>query len=108
MDLDLHSFWDRLLFNLEDHIGHQNVEIWLKPAFPIEFDGQRLVLEVNNRYYADWIRENYKSALETEGAAQLGSPVTLEFTYKDDPTTEAPREASSRAMVRTILLPSST
>ena len=93
--MDLTSLWDRLILAMRKRIGHRDVEIWLKSADPLRLDGNILVLEVNNRYYAEWIVDNYLDALQTEASAVLGVPVNLEFTYREEPTTEVPDPAKS-------------
>lgn len=93
--MDLTSLWDRLILAMRKRIGHRDVEIWLKSADLVRLDGNNLVLEVNNRYYAEWIIDNYQEALQSEANAILGMPVTLEFTYREEPTTEIPDPAKS-------------
>jgi len=89
--LDLTTLWERLLDAMRHRIGHQDVEIWLKAAKPVRVDGDELVLEVANRYYADWITDNYLDDLTTEVALQAGRPLSLQFTWRDEPAAEAPK-----------------
>jgi chromosomal replication initiator protein len=103
--VDLTSLWERLLESMRQRIGHQDVEIWLKPTVPVRLDRDDIVLEVANRYYADWITDNYQKELREELTATAGRPLTVQFTWPDEPThesrrttTEAPAEELPRAI----------
>ena len=64
--MNIDNLWDRLIGAMQQRIGHQDVEIWLrKPARPVRLEGSNLLLEVENSYYADWIRDNYLDPLRT-------------------------------------------
>ncbi len=93
--MDLPSLWDRLLLGMQKRIGHQDVEIWLKNSFPVALNGGVLQLEVANRYYSDWISDNYLDELIAEASAVIGDSVTVEFTCRDEPQS-APSKASPK------------
>ena len=89
--MELTKLWESLLDSMRRRIGSQDVEVWLKGASPVHLDDGVMILEVANRYYADWIGENYLDHLRTEAAGLLGRSVELRFTWRDDPTGEEPR-----------------
>ena len=98
MVMDLNILWDSLLNAMSDRIGKQDVEIWLKNATPVHLGDGGLLLDVPNRYYADWIADNYVDALSTELKQILGSEVPLQFTFtwRDEPADEPVRGAPMR------------
>jgi chromosomal replication initiator protein len=59
----------------------------------LRLDGNTLVLEVANRYYSEWIQDNYLGALCEEATSALGVPVDLDFEFREEPTSEVPRAA---------------
>ena len=87
--------WDDLLHVMESRIGHQDVEIWLRSATPVSFDQGNLILEVANRYYAEWITDNYLNDLQAEATRIVGQPLALSFVFREDPTAEVPRPKNS-------------
>jgi chromosomal replication initiator protein len=89
--MDLPTLWDNLLEAMRRRIGKQDVEVWLKAVVPVHLDADTLVLEVPNRYYAEWIGENYADPLRAEARTQLGRTTELRFTWRDEPTAEEPR-----------------
>jgi chromosomal replication initiator protein len=93
--MDIHTLWDQMLHALSGRVGPQDVEIWLGPAHAIGLDGQRLLVEVPNRYYADWIGDNYETELAAEATRLSGAPIRLEYVSREDPQTgEAPAPVS--------------
>jgi chromosomal replication initiator protein len=92
--MDLAAFWETLLAGMRTRIGAQDVEIWLAASRPLSLTGDRLVIEVANRYYRDWIRDNYAGDLDEEILQAAGRALELEFTFADDPTTEVPLSGS--------------
>jgi chromosomal replication initiator protein len=89
--MDLTRMWQGLLDAMRTRIGQQDVDIWLKAASPVTLEQDALLLEVANRYYADWISENYLEDLQREARTLSGRPITLKFTWRDEPTSEEPR-----------------
>lgn len=89
--MELTKLWESLLDSMRRRIGSQDVEVWLKGASPVHLDDDVMILEVANRYYADWIGENYLDHLRGEAKNLLGRSVELRFTWRDDPTGEEPR-----------------
>ncbi len=90
---ELRDLWHQVLRRLEKRIGHQDVEIWLRgaEAQASRWHGRDLVVEVANRYYADWIRDNYLAAVEAEVEAEVGHPVRVELVHQEEPTAEPPK-----------------
>ncbi len=84
--MELHSLWDSLLDAMSRRIGKQDVDIWLRNATPVHLGNDRLLLDVPNRYYADWITDNYVEALTTELRRALGDDTEpqFSFTWPDD------------------------
>jgi chromosomal replication initiator protein len=102
--MHLPDLWDRVLLAVQTAVGAQDVDIWLKRATPIDarpepgrtVDGGEssvtLVLEVPNRYYADWIRENYQAELERALLREDGRAYRVELVAAEDAvTSEVPR-----------------
>lgn len=84
--MDLTRFWDHLIDTMRQRIGVQEVEIWLADSRAIALTDDRLVVEVSNRLYANWIRENYLDAFKAIAAELSGHPVAIEFTFASEPT----------------------
>lgn len=105
--MDLQGQWERVLVSLHEAIGPQDVEIWLRHARPLHLDEQRLLLQVPNRYYAEWISDNYLGEVRAQASQVWRRPVDVEFAYADDPTSEAARPSGPEAVAPLPPIPSS-
>ncbi len=90
--------WDRLLAQVADTIGRQEVEIWLRSSVPTRLDGNRLVVRVPNRWYGEWIVDNYLEAIN-RAAGPLFEVSDVDVVWPDDATSEvdAPPEVQESA-----------
>lgn len=71
--------WSQVQGSLKRKLGAQNFEIWIRPIQPTRLDHDGVHLQVPNRYYRDWVRDNYGQDLRDELFAALGHPVPVEF-----------------------------
>jgi len=68
-----------LLAALADKVGKERFGLWFGPRTRIVWDGKVLTIGAPNQFFLDWIRSNFRVALEDAGAAILGRRPTLEF-----------------------------
>ena len=78
------ELWTGVQRRIEERIGVQNFEIWIKPIRMLELRGDVAALEVPNRYYSDWVRDNYQQVFLEELARAVGHPVRVEFSAEDE------------------------
>ncbi len=69
---------------IEERIGVQNYEIWIKPIRMLTLRGDLVSLEVPNRYYSDWVRDNYQQVFLEELAKAVGHPIRVEFSVENE------------------------
>ncbi|MCB9764087.1 MAG: chromosomal replication initiator protein DnaA [Alphaproteobacteria bacterium] len=85
------SLWEDVRHRIEQRVGAQNYEIWIKPIRLLALNGKNAELEVPNRYYLDWVQDNYADVLAEELSEQAGHALQLHFTVEahadapDDP-----------------------
>ncbi len=73
------TLWKTVLDDLEQRLPSQTFHTWIRPIRPVRFDGNRLVLEVPNRFFADWLRENrYIQMIEAALSARCGVPASVQ------------------------------
>lgn len=80
------QMWTDVQRRIEERIGVQNFEIWIKPIRMLELRGDVAALQVPNRYYSDWVRDNYQQVFLEELASAIGHPVRVEFSAQDEGT----------------------
>jgi len=60
----MENLWSKVMDSLKERAGQQNFDIWIKPISFISMDGEKLDLEVPNRFFKDWINEHYASHIK--------------------------------------------
>ncbi|HEY7713139.1 MAG TPA: chromosomal replication initiator protein DnaA [Candidatus Binatia bacterium] len=58
------ELWARALADIKDEIGRQNFETWIAPIHFVSRNKNEIVLEVPNKFFRDWVIENYARKLE--------------------------------------------
>jgi chromosomal replication initiator protein len=66
------KLWLESLEILKRKISEQNISTWIKPIHPVSLVGNVLTIEVPNRFIKDWVKDNYKGAIE-ETLSQVGT-----------------------------------
>ncbi len=77
--------WSRVLNNLKGDISEKSIKTWLNPLKISDASNGKLVLEVPNRFYQDWVRENYEDAIKTELCKLLNSKTSIEYVISEEP-----------------------
>ena len=72
--MDLGRLWEATLEAMRTRIGHTDVEIWLDRTSAVSIDEHAgvLTVQVDNRYYSEWIQENYDEELRDSLRAAAG------------------------------------
>ena len=73
------SLWEDVLCSLKPQMNDESFELWFRPIKPMALDGGRLVLQVPNAFFADWLRDHYQSRIEQMLKERSGEPMTLSF-----------------------------
>ncbi len=61
-----------LLAALAAKVGKERFELWFGPRTRIDWDGQVLTIGAANQFFLDWIRANFRTAVEDACVAVLG------------------------------------
>jgi chromosomal replication initiator protein len=57
------ELWNRCLSALSEKVNQKSFDIWLKPLRALSLRDNFLELEVPNKFFKDWIAENYQSLI---------------------------------------------
>ncbi len=60
----MEEIWSKVIDSLKDRVGLQNFEIWIKPIQFISLSEDKIEIEVPNRFFKDWINENFSSIIK--------------------------------------------
>lgn len=77
------QIWSETLAGLKGRLPSSEVSRWLEPLELFDNDtGLNWVLVAPNRFFVDWVKDNYLELLNARLAGALNQPVTLELTTK--------------------------
>ncbi|UCF79883.1 MAG: chromosomal replication initiator protein DnaA [Candidatus Eiseniibacteriota bacterium] len=78
---------------LRKKINEQSFQTWLNPLRPKPCEDGRLLLEVPNAFFADWIEQHYLRLIEDAAADVAGSPLLVSFCIAPEQENQPPRKA---------------
>ena len=58
------NIWLEVLEILQSQISEQNFSTWIKPINPLKITGNKLTIEVPNKFIKNWLKDNYKKTIE--------------------------------------------
>ncbi|MEW6571931.1 MAG: chromosomal replication initiator protein DnaA, partial [Nitrospirota bacterium] len=77
------QLWNKCLSRIEEKIGNNIVELWFRPIKISQIKEQQLTIDIPNRFFKDWIEDNYPDIIVDTAGAILGSPVTVRFRVEE-------------------------
>ena len=57
------ELWNRCLSALSEKVNQKSFDIWLKPLKALNLKDTILEIEVPNKFFKDWISENYQAVI---------------------------------------------
>ena len=84
----MEEIWKSVLGYVQDKISHNDYQVWIKPIIPISLREDLLEVEVPNRFFEYWLRENYLVVIKAGLFHTLGMKCEIIFKLKRDPLTQ--------------------
>jgi chromosomal replication initiator protein len=80
----LEILWNKSLNIIKDKVNAQNFETWIRPIRITHLDGNQIRLAVPNRFFRDWLVENYLTVIKEAVKSATGVPFQIEFLVEQD------------------------
>ncbi|UCG78366.1 MAG: chromosomal replication initiator protein DnaA [Nitrospirota bacterium] len=77
--MDIVNSWDKSLSFIEDKVGDSIFELWFKPIKAGSLKDDILTLEIPNRFYKEWIEDNYPEIIPEAIKRTTDKDVTIKF-----------------------------
>jgi chromosomal replication initiator protein len=91
--------WNKVLEIIKEKIPKQNFDTWINPLQVKSSDEDCVYLSVPNRFFCDWLNENYKQLIIESASFESGKNINVEFVIDNEPYQEksqsAPLESSA-------------
>jgi len=84
------ELWNRCLSALSEKVNQKSFDIWLKPLRALSLKEDFLEVEVPNKFFKDWISENYQTLICEALQAIAKKSLSLSFSLREGK--EDPRE----------------
>jgi len=75
--------WNRVLAAVSEKISQKSFDIWLKPITLISMGQNTVDLEVPNKFFKDWISENYQTLIKDTLSQITKNNYTIHFHLKE-------------------------
>ncbi|MCJ7482488.1 MAG: chromosomal replication initiator protein DnaA [Thermodesulfovibrionales bacterium] len=82
------EIWNKSLAQIEEKVGNNIIDLWFRPIKLSQFKEQQATVEIPNRFFKDWIEDNYPDIIAESIGTILKYPVTVRYKIaeKMDPT----------------------
>jgi chromosomal replication initiator protein len=75
----LDILWEKSLQIIKEKVSPQNFETWIRPIKMSSLEGNNVTLNVPNKFFKDWLIENYQYAIKEAIAKIAGIDLKVDF-----------------------------
>jgi chromosomal replication initiator protein len=80
----LDILWEKTVKIIKEKVSQQNFETWIRPIRLSVMEGDQVHLSVPNRFFRDWLVENYLSMIRESMKSETGVPFHIEFVIEQE------------------------
>src|SRR5712692_8907346 len=80
MNVAVENLWEDVLSTLKPQMNNESFDLWFRPIKALSMEGGRLVLQVPNAFFADWLRDHYQTRIESLLRERSGEAINLSFS----------------------------
>ena len=78
------ELWQTVLRTIKDKLNPQSFETWIRPIKPVSLQDNAMTIQVPNRFFQDWIQDNYLSLIKTSLFQETQQHFSINFTFDPD------------------------
>jgi len=78
------EIWQKLLIPIQESTAKETFELWFSPLKPVSLENNILTIQVPNKYFSEWLKQNYNEMLEKNLSEFLGAPATIVYQESQD------------------------
>jgi chromosomal replication initiator protein len=80
----LNILWEKALQIIKEKVSQQNFETWIRPIRIANMDGNHIHLSVPNKFFKDWLMDNYHPIIKKSISSLAGADVNVDFLISQD------------------------
>ncbi len=81
--MTLEDIWNNSLLKIEEKVGSSITELWFKPIKLFQLKEHHATIDIPNRFFRDWIEENYPDLIAESLGGVLGFPVSILYKKEE-------------------------
>lgn len=88
----MNEFWLSCLARLRQELPPQQMNAWINPLEPVQFDPEHAVLRITapNRFKLDWVKKNFSGRIQEIATEWFGASVELQLELAQSKATPQP------------------
>ena len=90
------AFWDKTSKLIQEKISKQNFDTWIKPIKVVAMEDKCVQLAVPNKFFKDWLLDNYSSTIKQSLQDAAGIAVDIDFVLSKNKE-KGPEPAAAHA-----------
>ncbi|MHB8909050.1 MAG: chromosomal replication initiator protein DnaA [Syntrophales bacterium] len=91
------ELWDKTLKIIKEKVSQQNFETWIRPIRLTAIEGTQASMAVPNRFFRDWLIENYLDLLRESIKSAAGVAMEVDFMVQADSRHDAAKGTGGSA-----------
>ncbi len=81
--MNTEDIWQKFLSILEGKLGNNIVDLWFRPIKILQIKDKQVTIEIPNRFFKDWIEDNYSDIIPETLGDILGFPVSIRYRIEE-------------------------
>jgi chromosomal replication initiator protein len=77
--MTIEDIWNNSLSKIEAKVGNNILELWFRPIKLSQVKEQQATIDIPNRFFKDWIEDNYPELIAEAIGGIVGYPVTVRY-----------------------------
>ena len=78
-DLPVETLWEQVKEKIRSQVNDQSFLTWFAPTSQVSFENGSLVINVPNKFFKDWLSENYRDIVQDAARNIAGLECTVNF-----------------------------
>ncbi len=79
MSYNYKEIWDKCLFEIRGEVDDRTFKTWFLPIKPVGIDNKTITIRVPNKFFYEWIEDNYIGLVGKALFKQLGEGFSLQY-----------------------------
>ncbi|MEA3487497.1 MAG: DnaA/Hda family protein, partial [Thermodesulfobacteriota bacterium] len=96
----MEPFWNEGVKIIKEKVSQQNFETWIRPIRFVSLEGNNILLGVPNKFFKDWLVENYIALISNSLSEVSGTDVDIKFIVNKSEELDISRAASVKNTVK--------